>query len=81
MGVWHIAWTLPQVIATPFAGLLLDNFQVIGKGHGLPTLVPFEGGGVTSGKHLRGETGAHRRRNVGIPPPREIAFSTDLPVE
>ena len=38
MGVWHIAWTLPQVIATPIAGLLLDNFQVIGRQHGQPTL-------------------------------------------
>ena len=38
MGVWHIAWTLPQVIATPIAGLLLDNFQAIGRQHGQPTL-------------------------------------------
>jgi MFS family permease len=38
MGVWHIAWTFPQVIATPIAGLLLDNFQIIGKQHGQPTL-------------------------------------------
>jgi MFS family permease len=38
MGVWHIAWTFPQVIATPIAGFLLDNFQIVGKQHGQPTL-------------------------------------------
>ena len=38
MGVWHVALTLPQVIATPIAGFLLDRFQIIGKGSGLPTL-------------------------------------------
>jgi len=31
MGVWHVAMVLPQVIATPIAGFLLDHFQVIGK--------------------------------------------------
>ncbi len=30
LGIWHIAWTLPQVVATPIAGVLLDNFQVLG---------------------------------------------------
>lgn len=30
MGVWHIAFTLPQVIAVPIAGVLLDNFNRIG---------------------------------------------------
>ncbi|MBI1801804.1 MAG: MFS transporter [Chloroflexi bacterium] len=38
MGVWHIAFTLPQVIATPIAGRLLDAFQPIGQQNGLPTL-------------------------------------------
>ncbi|HEY3416158.1 MAG TPA: MFS transporter [Armatimonadota bacterium] len=38
MGVWHIALTLPQVLAVPIAGLLLDHFQKIGQQHGLPTL-------------------------------------------
>jgi len=38
MGVWHIAFTFPQVIATPIAGFLLDNFQVIGAQRGQPTL-------------------------------------------
>jgi MFS family permease len=31
MGVWHVAMVLPQVIATPIAGTLLDNFQRVGK--------------------------------------------------
>ena len=38
MGVWHVAMTLPQSIATPIAGVLLDNFQRIGKSAGQPTL-------------------------------------------
>jgi MFS family permease len=38
MGVWHIALTFPQVIATPIAGFLLDMFQGIGKTNGWPTL-------------------------------------------
>ncbi len=40
MGVWHIAFTLPQVLATPIAGFLLDNFQRLGKTPALnqPTL-------------------------------------------
>lgn len=38
MGVWHIAWTFPQVIATPIAGVLLDNFQIIGARVAQPTL-------------------------------------------
>ena len=38
MGVWHVAMVLPQVVATPIAGLLLDNFQRIGKAQNLPTL-------------------------------------------
>ena len=38
MGVWHIAFTMPQIIATPIAGRRLDVFQNIGVGAGLPTL-------------------------------------------
>jgi MFS family permease len=38
MGVWHVAWTFPQVIATPIAGFLLDRFQIVGQQQGLPTL-------------------------------------------
>jgi Na+/melibiose symporter-like transporter len=38
MGVWHVALTFPQVIATPVAGVLLDNFQNLGRQTGLPTL-------------------------------------------
>ncbi len=38
MGVWHIAFTMPQIIATPIAGRLLDTFQGVGQTVGLPTL-------------------------------------------
>jgi len=38
MGVWHVAMTFPQVIATPIAGFMLDKFQVIGAQHNAPTL-------------------------------------------
>ncbi len=38
MGVWHVADTLPQVIATPIAGLLLDRFQLVGQEIGRPNL-------------------------------------------
>jgi MFS family permease len=38
MGVWHVAMTFPQVIATPIAGFLLDHFQVIGAQRGAPHL-------------------------------------------
>jgi len=38
MGVWHVAMVLPQVIATPVAGFLLDNFQRAGRAQGLPNL-------------------------------------------
>lgn len=38
MGVWHVAMTLPQSIATPIAGILLDTFQRAGKSGGQPTL-------------------------------------------
>jgi MFS family permease len=38
MGVWHVAMVLPQVIATPIAGFLLDNFQVVGRANQIPNL-------------------------------------------
>lgn len=38
MGVWHVAFVLPQVIATPIAGFLLDSFQPIGKANNIPNL-------------------------------------------
>ena len=40
MGVWHVAAVLPQVIATPFAGFLLDNFQRVGKINSTPNNIP-----------------------------------------
>jgi len=38
MGVWHVAFVLPQVIATPVAGFLLDSFQPIGDANNIPNL-------------------------------------------
>jgi MFS family permease len=38
MGIWHAATVVPQIIAAPVAGILLDTFQQVGKGAGLPTL-------------------------------------------
>jgi MFS family permease len=38
MGVWHVAMTLPQVVAAPIAGVLLDTFLAFGKTRGLPAL-------------------------------------------
>jgi MFS family permease len=38
MGVWHIASTMPQIISTPIAGLLLDRFQIVGKSIDQPIL-------------------------------------------
>jgi MFS family permease len=38
MGIWHIALTLPQLLAIPVAGVLLDVGQQLGKAHGLPNL-------------------------------------------
>ncbi|MBI3914751.1 MAG: MFS transporter [Chloroflexi bacterium] len=38
MGIWHVSFTLPQVLATPIAGFLLDNFQVVGKNIGQANL-------------------------------------------
>jgi MFS family permease len=38
MGVWHVAFTLPQVLATPIAGRLLDHFQQVGRTTGQPDL-------------------------------------------
>lgn len=38
MGIWHATGTLPQVLATPLAGFLLDHFQGVGYSVGLPHL-------------------------------------------
>ena len=38
MGVWHVSFTLPQVVALPIAGILLDYFQVVGRNTGHPNL-------------------------------------------
>lgn len=38
MGVWHVAFTFPQVIATPIAGFMLDKFQALGAQTGTPHL-------------------------------------------
>lgn len=38
MGVWHVAMVLPQVIATPVAGFLLDQLQPVGKAQNIPNL-------------------------------------------
>jgi MFS family permease len=38
MGVWHVAFTLPQVLATPIGGALLDHFQSVGRANGRATL-------------------------------------------
>jgi MFS family permease len=31
MGVWHVSFTLPQVLAVPIGGVLLDTFQRVGR--------------------------------------------------
>ncbi len=38
MGIWHIALTFPQLMATPLAGFLLDAGQRVGQANQLPTL-------------------------------------------
>jgi len=38
MGVWHVSFTLPQVLAVPIGGVLLDTFQRIGRATGHPNL-------------------------------------------
>jgi MFS family permease len=38
MGVWHVALTLPQVLAVPIAGTLLDHYTAVGRATGHPTL-------------------------------------------
>ena len=35
---WYVAMVLPQVIATPAAGFLLDNFQRVGRTQNIPNL-------------------------------------------
>ncbi len=41
MGVWHVAMTLPQVIATPIAGFLLDFFNRAGSSGGTPSTLGY----------------------------------------
>jgi MFS family permease len=38
MGVWHVSFTLPQVLAVPIGGVLLDTFQRVGRAASLPNL-------------------------------------------
>lgn len=38
MGVWHVALTLPQVVAAPIAGVILDLGQQVGPSRGFPHL-------------------------------------------
>jgi MFS family permease len=38
MGLWHMALTIPQFLATPVAGKLLDTFQGVGRTTGRPNL-------------------------------------------
>jgi hypothetical protein len=38
MGVWHVSFTLPQVLAVPIGGVLLDTFQRVGRESGRPNL-------------------------------------------
>ena len=38
MAVWNCALIIPQVIATPFAGLMLDAFQRAGDSTGIECL-------------------------------------------
>jgi MFS family permease len=38
MGIWHMALTVPQLVATPVSGWLLDIFQSTGKEMGRPNL-------------------------------------------
>jgi MFS family permease len=38
MGLWHMALTIPQFLATPVAGRLLDTFQGVGRTTGRPNL-------------------------------------------
>ncbi|MGZ3457280.1 MAG: MFS transporter [Archangium sp.] len=38
MGIWHMSLTVPQLLATPIAGWLLDTFNAVGTRGGRPTL-------------------------------------------
>ncbi len=38
LGVWHISLVLPQLVAAPVAGLVLDSLQRVGKEHQMPYL-------------------------------------------
>lgn len=42
MGVWHVAFTFPQVIATPIAGFLLDTFNRAGSSGGVPSTFGYD---------------------------------------
>ncbi len=41
MGVWHVALTFPQVIATPIAGFLLDNVNRLASSGGTPSTLGY----------------------------------------
>ena len=36
MGIWHVTFVLPQLIATPIAGFIMDRFQTTGAGPSVP---------------------------------------------
>jgi hypothetical protein len=36
--LWHVAVVFPQVISTPIAGFLLDNFQAVGRAQNITNL-------------------------------------------
>ena len=38
IALWHLALVLPQIFASPFAGLLLDTFQEVGHNAGIECL-------------------------------------------
>lgn len=42
MGVWHVAMTFPQVIATPIAGFLLDTFNRAAAGGNGPATLGYD---------------------------------------
>jgi len=41
MGLWHIAVVLPQIVATPLAGFLLDQFYSISTATSLPRMMGY----------------------------------------
>ena len=49
MGLWSLALVLPQVVASPIAGKLLDSFQEVGHGWNLGYVMIFlVAGGYTA---------------------------------